>query len=231
MKKKKKLFSGEWVSADFLLHRQLYCTVVIHPRENSRVRWHVNWSRAISLASEKFLWLSSSIKGFIGVKPARFHQNIHLSLSPWMQKAQPGCLCCVPQSTTGKWPTGQWTEPTITPPHLDSACLVISADLHFAVFSFNRISSGGEKKSKIFLVSQVLVSCSWACYSTVILTLSPGLAPDTIAAVAELSPPSPWHPTWHAAFALSFSEQRDFPSPAHVCGGAQVLSEQFMHYF
>lgn len=43
-------------------------TVVICPAEKSRVGWDVNWSWAILLPSEKFLWLSSSIKGFIGVK-------------------------------------------------------------------------------------------------------------------------------------------------------------------
>lgn len=149
-----------------------------------------------------------------------------------MQKGQPGCLCCVPQSTTGKCPTGQWTEPTITPPHLDCACLVISADLPFVLF-FLLIGFLQEKKKAInfLLVTKVVVSCFWAGYSTVIQTLSPVLAPDTRAAVAVLSPPSPCHPTWHTASALPFSEKKDFPSPGHVYDGALVLSEQFIHYF
>lgn len=62
------LFPCLWVSADFLLHRQLCCTVVICPRQNSRIGWDLNWSCPILLASERFLWLSSSIKGFTGMK-------------------------------------------------------------------------------------------------------------------------------------------------------------------
>lgn len=95
---KKTPFSGFWwVSADFLLHMQLCCTVVIWPRQNSRMGWDLNCSWAILLASEKFLWLSSSIKGFIrmtlwrGGSSWQDYTKISIYPSFWMKKGQPGC--------------------------------------------------------------------------------------------------------------------------------------------
>lgn len=120
--KKKKLFSGLWVSADFLLHRQLCCTVVICPRQNSRMGWDHKWSWAILLAFEKFLWLSSSVKGFTGMKLWRggssWQDYTKISIYPAVPEEGPAWMSLLWVTVPhGKMPnrTMDWANNNTTP--------------------------------------------------------------------------------------------------------------------
>lgn len=57
-------------------------------------------------------------------------------VSEWRKASLDVPGCCESQCPMGKCPTGQWTEPTITLPHLECACLVISADLPLVLLFF-----------------------------------------------------------------------------------------------
>lgn len=133
----------------------------------------------------------------------------------------------------GKMPTRamDWANNNTTPLTL---CLPDHLR-RLAFYSFFILIGFLQKKKKarnFLLVSQVLVSCFCAGYSTVIQAPSPVLALDArVAVAAALSPSQPLTSYLAYRTCSPLSEKRDFPSPGHVYDCTLVLSEQFMHYF
>lgn len=118
------------------------------------------------------------------------------ALSPQNQKGQPGCLCCVPQSTTGTCPTRQWAEPIITLSHLDSACLVSSAGLHIFIEKTKQnktFFTEGKKRGKKILVSEPSAGVLFLCwlFSCNSNTATSTVADARTAVASALSPRQP----------------------------------------
>lgn len=121
MKKHRSLVSGEFLQTSC-------CTCSSAAQWSSApdrtAEWDLNCSWAILLASEKFLWFSSSIKGFIrmtlwrGGSSWQDYTKISIYPSFGMKKGQPGCpwmlWVTVPH---GKMPnrTMDWANNNTTP--------------------------------------------------------------------------------------------------------------------